>query len=395
VVVTDGTHDSPKLQKEGVPFVKGKHISGGTVDFENADFITREDHEEACRRVKPQRGDILFSNIGSVGDTAVVKSDVEFSIKNVALFRADVRKIDPTYLYYMVLSPKFRTNVMNVRSGSAQPFISLANLRSFEVTYHEDVTVQRRIAKILSPHDDLIENNLRRIKILEEMAGVIYREGFENGKRGRRVGHFGDLVEIVRDGVSPTDYPGEEFEHFSIPAFDVDQLPAVESAEAILSGKYMLEDRCVLLSKLNPRISRVWLAAPSGTRRALCSTEFLVLRPKTGVSREFVYMKCLSAEFRGEFTGLALGTSTSHQRVKPDDLLKMKAAVPSSQEVASFTESVGPMLRLAHNLRRKVRELRRTRDFLLPPLMSGDVDVEELDIAGIDDTMHKLAEVSK
>jgi type I restriction enzyme S subunit len=91
VLVTDGTHDSPKLQKKGVPFIKGKNISGGRVDFSTCDFITLEDHEEACRRVKPQRGDILFSNIGSVGDTAVVNDDREFSIKNVALFRPDRR----------------------------------------------------------------------------------------------------------------------------------------------------------------------------------------------------------------------------------------------------------------------------------------------------------------
>lgn len=79
-LVTDGTHDSPKIQKEGVPFIKGKHISGDMIDFSICDFISEADHREACKRVKPQRGDILFSNIGSVGDTAVVKDDREFSI---------------------------------------------------------------------------------------------------------------------------------------------------------------------------------------------------------------------------------------------------------------------------------------------------------------------------
>ena len=177
-LVTDGTHDSPKLQRHGVPFIKGKHISSGSIDFSTCDFITPEDHEEACRRVKPQRGDILFSNIGSVGDTAVVSEDREFSIKNIALFRPDRRKIEEGYLYYLVLSPEFRSNVMNVRSGSAQPFISLANLRSFEVNYHEDTRIQRRIACILSAYDELIENNQRRIRILETMARALYREWF-------------------------------------------------------------------------------------------------------------------------------------------------------------------------------------------------------------------------
>jgi type I restriction enzyme, S subunit len=197
-LVTDGTHDSPRLQKEGVPFIKGKHISGGTIDFSICDFISETDHEEACKRVKPQRGDILFSNIGSVGDTAVVKDDREFSIKNVALFRPDRRKVDQNYFYYLVLSSEFRSNVMNVRSGSAQPFISLANLRSFEVTYHEDHNVQRRIAGILSAYDELIENNQRRIKILEEMARSLYREWFVHF---RFPGH--DKVKMVPSPLGP------------------------------------------------------------------------------------------------------------------------------------------------------------------------------------------------
>jgi type I restriction enzyme S subunit len=177
-LVTDGTHDSPKLQKEGVPFIKGKHISGGTVDFSTCDYITREEHEKACKRVKPQRGDILFSNIGSVGDTAVVNDDRKFSIKNVALFRPDRQKVDQTYFYYLVLTPEFRSNVLNMCSGVAQQFITLGNLRAFEVSYHEDIDEQRRIAGILSTYDELIENSQRRIRILKAMAHALYCEWF-------------------------------------------------------------------------------------------------------------------------------------------------------------------------------------------------------------------------
>ncbi|MBU3665644.1 MAG: restriction endonuclease subunit S, partial [Chthoniobacterales bacterium] len=179
-LVTDGTHDSPKLQKDGVPFIKGKNISGGTVDFSTCDFITQQDHEEACKRVKPRRGDILFSNIGSVGDTALVKDDREFSIKNVALFRPNSHKVEGSYFYYVVLSPEFRSNVINVRSGAAQPFISLANLRAFEVSYIEDFNTQRRVSGILSAYDELIENSQRRIRILETMARSLYQEWFVN-----------------------------------------------------------------------------------------------------------------------------------------------------------------------------------------------------------------------
>jgi type I restriction enzyme S subunit len=107
-LVTDGTHDSPKLQPSGVPFIKGKHISSGRIDFANCDYITEQDHLKCIRRVKPQTNDVLFSNIGSVGDAAHVSDDTEFSIKNVALFRPNPEKVDPLFFYYLVISPYFR-----------------------------------------------------------------------------------------------------------------------------------------------------------------------------------------------------------------------------------------------------------------------------------------------
>ena len=88
-LVTDGTHDSPKLLPAGIPFIKGKHISSGRIDFDSCDFISEQDHLKCIKRVKPQSNDILFSNIGSVGDAARVTDNVEFSIKNIALFRPD------------------------------------------------------------------------------------------------------------------------------------------------------------------------------------------------------------------------------------------------------------------------------------------------------------------
>ena len=104
-LVTDGTHDSPKLQLSGVPFIKGKHISSGRIDFSNCDYITHEDHAKCTRRVKPRTNDVLFANIGSVGDAARVIDESEFSIKNVALFRPDPVEVDPLYFFYLVISP--------------------------------------------------------------------------------------------------------------------------------------------------------------------------------------------------------------------------------------------------------------------------------------------------
>ena len=220
-----------------------------------------------------------------------------------------------------------------------------------------------------------MENSQRRIRILEEMTRALYREWFLCGERRGRPGRFGDIATLVREGINPSEFPDQEFEHFSIPSFDDGRTPAVELGEAILSNKYSIDGSCVLLSKLNPRIPRVWLPKPFGAHRAITSTEFLVLKPKAGFTCEFIYAQCSSEEFAGQFASLAIGTSTSHQRVKPESLLSMRSEIPGSDTVARFSKLVAPMLEMSQNLRVRFQNLRRTRDLLLPRLLSGEIEV--------------------
>ena len=364
-LVTDGTHDSPKLQRHGVPFIKGKHISSGSIDFSTCDFITPEDHEEACRRVKPQRGDILFSNIGSVGDTAVVSEDREFSIKNVALFRPDRRKVEEGYLYYLVLSPEFRSNVMNVRSGSAQPFISLANLRSFEVNYHEDTRVQRRIASILSAYDELIENNQRRIRILETMARALYREWF---------------VEFR--------FPGHE----NVPsvASSIGDIPEgweVKKLGDIIELKYGKA-----LKKTNRCDGECPVFGSSGIvgyhDKSLVKGPGIIVGRKGNVGSVFwsdedffvidtAYFVTSSVPLRFLFYDLQTKNFINNDAAVPGlnryQAYALEILTPPPDLIERFCKLADNFEHQASTLRRQIQNLRRTRDLLLPRLLSGQV----------------------
>ena len=98
LLVTDGTHDTPKTLAVGVPFIKAKQIANWNIDFENCEYISYTDHLKVISRSNPERGDILFAHIGAtLGAAAYVNTDIEFSIKNVALFKPDPAKIDGRY----------------------------------------------------------------------------------------------------------------------------------------------------------------------------------------------------------------------------------------------------------------------------------------------------------
>ncbi|HET7322221.1 MAG TPA: hypothetical protein VFI96_06975, partial [Longimicrobiaceae bacterium] len=105
----------------------------------------------------------------------------------------------------------------------------------------------------------------------------------------------------------------------------------------------------------------------------------LVLRPSERSTASHLAALCRSPEFQAAFTSLAVGTSTSHQRVKPSDLLSMTIVVAPRPLVEEFGAIADPLLTLAANLREKNALLRRTRDLLLPKLISGQVRVEALE----------------
>jgi len=399
ILVTDGTHDSPKLQNEGVPFIKGRHISSGIVDFEHCDFIKQEDHQEACRRVKPQSGDILFSNIGSVGDTAVIKSEREFSIKNVALFRADPNKIEPSYLYYLVMSPVFKANVMNVRSGSAQPFISLMSLRSFDVDYHEDLAVQRRIADILSAYDDLIENNMRRIQILEQMAQALYQEWFVHfrfpghaqaklvaspmGKipQGWEVATLTDVCKSVNDGdwIETKDQGGDEYRLLQISNVGVNEL--IETG----NFRYITQDtfarlRCqevlpddILISRMPTPIGRAWLVTQMPWRMITAVDVAIVKVAPDRVDPYFLTYQLNSPNQLAACEKNATGTT--RPRISKNALCSLPLVIPPMSVQKRYGEFVSVGYAMVTTLRHRSDNLRHTRDLLLPKLISGELDV--------------------
>ena len=328
---------------------------------------------------------VIIGRKGSLG--TVFYSDSDYWPHDTTLWIKDFHGNHPRFAYYFLQTMGFE----RLDAGASNPSLNRNHIHTIPVRF-PPLPVQRRIAGILSAYDELMENSQRRIRLLEAMARTLYREWFVHFRfpgheKHPRVasplgdipqgweGRFGGLASIERDGINPFEFPEEEFEHFSLPAFDNGRQPAIELGATILSGKYCIDDSTVLLSKLNPRIPRIWLPVPSGQRRAITSTEFLGLKPQPGVTREFIYAKCCSDEFAGQFGSLAIGTSTSHQRVKPENLLAMPSTVPDRKTIARFSKLVSPMLTVCQRLRSQIQNLRRTRDLLLPRLLSGQVEL--------------------
>lgn len=147
--VTDGTHDTPKpINDGGVPLVTGKCIKNGFIDFNESYNISYQDHESISKRSGLQTGDILFSNIGTVGTTCLVNYDREFSVKNVIIFKPGNIKVS-NYLYSWLKSDSIQAIFATQTNGASQQFVGLNFMRRF---------------KILVPNENVLDLYSARIK---------------------------------------------------------------------------------------------------------------------------------------------------------------------------------------------------------------------------------------
>ena len=162
--VRDGTHDTPRYVDVGYPLVTSKNLYTGILDFANVQYISGEDHVKISERSKVDNGDILFAMIGSIGNPVIIDTDIEFSIKNVALFKYyNANTINNNYLYRYLLFAQEKMKEMS--SGAVQKFVSLGFLRSFLLPLpplNEQERIVEKINQLMVLCDDLekqIENS--------------------------------------------------------------------------------------------------------------------------------------------------------------------------------------------------------------------------------------------
>jgi len=323
--------------------------------------------------------------------------------------------VDDLFLFYALRARRQQFFALGA-GGTRTPILKKSEFAQVKVPlpcFEE----QRTIAHILGTLDDKIELNRRMSETLEAMARALFKSWFvdfdpvrakmdgrwrpgqslpglpahlydlfpdrlvesELGEipEGWEVGTVEDLGDLSRESVKPGDHPEEVFHHYSIPAYDEGRMPRDEAGSEIKSNKYLVLPGSVLLSKLNPRIPRVWLPSEAPSRRAICSTEFLVVCPRIGRNRAFLYSLLTSSSFSFRFATLVTGTSGSHQRVKPLAFRRMAIVRPSVTAADRFGAEASVLLGRVESLRQESRILAALRDTLLPKLVSGELRVNE------------------
>ena len=387
----DGNHGSlhPKTSdyvEEGIPFLMVNDMKDGEIDFENCAFIS-EKQAHTLRKGFAKPGDVLLSHKATIGRTAIVPSEYDTIVLTPQITYYRVKKgINNRYLKYYFDSPVFQGTFENwANSGSTRAYLGITAQHNLPIQF-PDLMNQEKIASILGALDEKIVFNKKINKNLEQQAQAIFKSWFVdfepfNGEMPHNwiVSRLGDIASIKTNSFSPVKNPDAQLEHYSIPAYDEQNYPVFESAADIKSNKYILSKNSVMISKLNPDTKRVWRPMCL-SELAVSSTEFIIFEAFNPAYRDFVFSIIDSAAFSDWMCAHTTGSTNSRQRTAPSATLEFQVALPDEKAIIDFCAIVTPMYdTIASNICEN-QKLAQLRDSILPKLMSGELDVSNIDL---------------
>lgn len=377
-LVTKGTTPTTlgrAFTSQGIGFIKAECISSdGSLITEKQVYIDG-DTDQLLKRSRLQKDDILFSIAGVIGRTALVHQDALPANTNqaIAILRPDTSKIIPRFLYYTVRAKEFQDHSLGHVVQTAQANVSLGVLSAAPI-WLPPLPTQRRITGILSAYDELIDNSKRRIKILESMARALYREWFVHFRfpghesvplvpstlgeipEGWEVGRLDDVLVLQRG----FDLPKVNRVEGHVPIYAATGVTGFHN-EAKAKAPGVVTGRSGTIGDVIYVQDDFW---PLNT--ALWAKQF----PKAKPLYAFYFLS--SIDLKQFNSGAAVPT------LNRNDIHGLDALIPPYPVQQKFQDLAGEMLEQARKLSLQLHNLRRTRDLLLPRLLSGQIDVDAM-----------------
>lgn len=392
--IFDGPHATPPESDDGHVFLRLENITPeGRLDLTNIRYIHERDFPRWTKRVTPEPGDVVFSYEATLHRYVVIPEGFDGCLgRRLALIRPDREKILPRFLHYYLLSPYWRSVAGSaVINGATVDRISLKLVRDLPVR-HPDLTTQERIVEILSAYDDLIENNSRRMALLEESVRHLYHEWFVRlcfpGHEHTRITHGVPKGWTRRTLTDCASFQSGGTPKKSISEYWEGTIPWISSGEMTHwrihdSVRRVTEDGARNGTRMVPKgtIFAVvrGMSLAKEFRVAMCSgpmtfnQDLKAIAPRPGIRTEYLYSALLSQ--RDQIRDRA--TEASHGTKKLDSavLSSTTITVPTDRLQDIFCEVVIPMHELWDRCWNQNAKLKTARDILLPRLMTGEVPV--------------------
>jgi type I restriction enzyme S subunit len=377
---------------EGVPVIRGNNLPADAAFLDDDFAFVSETKADNLRSNTAYPGDLVFTQRGTLGQVGIIPREARFQryiiSQSQMKLTVDTQLADSRFVYYFFRLPATVQSVINHAATSGVPHINLGTLKDFNITL-PDLTAQQRIATVLSAYDDLMENNRRRMGLLEKVARLMYQEWFV---RLRFPGHEHTVIKdgipqgwttcalddlcLVGRGASPR--PIADFMGGEVPWFRIADATASESPYIFQAAEHVTDDGAKKSIMLEPGALILSNSATCGIPnftgvRGCIHDGWLHFANLKRISLQFLY--CYFHGKRDELVS-SVSDGSTQKNLNTAAVGRLKVVLPPQDVLlAQFDQSVEPMFKMIFNLARQNISLRAARDLLLPRFMSGEITV--------------------
>ena len=389
--VRDGTHDSPIYYDFGYPFITSKNLINGMIDFNDIQYISKNDYDKINERSKVDKNDILFSMIGTIGKSVLVLQEPNFAIKNVALFK-NINKCNQVYLKQYLDSDICYSRMNEDAKGSTQTFIPLGYFRTFLVPF-PPLPEQQRIAKALSDVDALIsttekliqkKKNIKQGTMQNLLTGKKRLPGFAKSTRTKmtelgeipedwEVKSLGEVATIIGGGTPSTtvaEYWNGNIEWFTPTEITDSQKYVSNSLRTItVSGLHnssakLLPTGTILLT------TRATIGIAAITKKEVCTNQgFQSLVVRNNCDNEFLYyvIPLLKEEM------LSRASGSTFAEISSKKLSTIQFSFPPKEEQTAIANVLSSMDKEIETLNTKLEKYRNLKTAMMQQLLTGKI----------------------
>jgi len=378
------------FSQEHCLFLSATNVTKTGFDFQECQFIT-EQKDEKLRKGKLKRNDIVITTRGTIGNVAHYSDNVIFDHVRInsgmVIIRTDNNELYAPFLYAYFRSSSFFKQVNQLRSGVAQPQLPIRDMKLIEIPLPK-IDEQKRIAELISNYDELIENNRRRIQLLEESARLLYKEwfvhlrfpGHEHVKitdgvpEGWEMQTAYDVMDVLSGGTPKTKIA--EYWDGDIPFFtpkDTTDCAFTYSTEKMITEQGLSKCNSRLYPKYTIFITaRGTVGKLSFAQRPMAMNQSCyALVGKKDFNQKFLYcsLKASIEQFKSRASGAVFDA------IVVDTFKRIPFLKPTPMLITQFTDSAKVIFDQVDKLSYMNRKLAQARDILLPRLMNGELIV--------------------
>lgn len=369
--IVDCPHSTAPDEGEGYPIIRTPNVGRGRLILDGVQRVSKATYDKRNIRAVPQKDDIIFAREAPAGNAAIIRAGQEVCLgQRTVLIRPDKKKVCPQFLAYYILAPKQQYELLGTANGATVAHVNIPIIRNMPVNIPK-IEIQERIAEILSSYDDLIENNKKQIKLLEEAAERLYREWFVDL-------HFPGCEDVkIVDGVPKGWLDGT-----------VGNIALFKRGKTITKAQIHKGNVPVVAGGLEPAyyhnvantVAPVITISGSGANAGFArlynvdvfASDCSFVDSQTTPYLFWVY--CFIKDSKAKLDSLQKGAAQPHVYAK--DINALKIYIPTDDILDRFCKVVAPYFGKIKNLQRQNDLLLQARDRLLPRLMSGGINNE-------------------